>query len=484
MALIAVVIIPLLAALLCWLHPLRKAAWVITMASTWTVLALVFFVATQVLSDGKAFGVPGWLEADALSALVLMLVSVVCALAAMFAGGYMRLREHNPSGLWWFYCNYNLFAFALLVVPVLINPNLVWVGIELITLFAVLLVGFEKTTGALEAAWKFAVLTVMGAPISLLGFFVLFWAYRGVGGGETPETWEGLRTAASSMNPDLLKLSFLLVFVGFGAKSGLAPMHTWLPDAHSQAPSPVCAVLSGVKTTVPLYVILRFLSIVLASPAARIGNWMIVLGLVSVTIAAFLLLQVRDYKRMFAYSTVEHMGIILTAAGLATEASDFGAVSQMLNHAITKSLCFYVAGIVLLSLSTREIKSVRGLFRTSPFAGSALLLCALAIAGAPPFPIFLSEYSILNAGIRAGQRTSVAILATLILVAFVAILRNANLMVFGRPATHQPVPSLPASCRFAVVLAAAPVILLGIYIPVPVHTLLQLAARQLGGHGP
>jgi hydrogenase-4 component F len=322
---------------------------------------------------------------------------------------------------------------------------------------------------------------MMGAPISLLGFFALFWAYRSAGGG-TPETWDGLRSLAPSMNPSLLKLSFLLVFVGFGAKSGLAPMHTWLPDAHSQAPSPVCAVLSGVKTTVPLYAILRLLSIILASPAARVGNWMIVLGLVSVAVAAFLLLQVRDYKRMFAYSTVEHMGIILTAAGLATQASDFGAVSQMLNHAITKSLCFYVAGAALLTLNTREIKSIRGLFRTSPFAGSALLLCALAIAGAPPFPIFLSEFSILSAGVRAGQHTAVAILASLIVIAFVAILWQVNRMVFGRSATPHLAESLPMSCRLAMVMAALPVILLGIYVPVPVHDLLRLAARQLGGY--
>jgi hydrogenase-4 component F len=480
-ALNAMVAIPLLAALLCWIYPLRRAAWVITLVSTWTVLPLSVFVATQVLSGGRVIGVPGWIEADALSALVLALVSLVCALAAVFAGGYMPRTEHDSSGLWWYYCNYNLFAFALLLAPAVTEPNLVWVGVELITLFAVLLVGFEKTTNALEAAWKYAVLTMMGAPTSLLGFFVLFWAYRSAGGG-TPETWEGLRALASTMNPNLLKLSFLLVFVGFGAKSGLAPMHTWLPDAHSQAPSPVCAVLSGVKTTVPLYAILRLLSIILASPAARVGNWMIVLGLVSVGIAAFLLLQVRDYKRMFAYSTVEHMGIILTAAGLATRASDFGAVSQMLNHAITKSLCFYVAGVVLLTLSTREIKSIRGLFRVSPFAGSALLLCALAIAGAPPFPIFLSEFSILSAGVRAGQHTAVAILASLIVIAFIAILWHVNRMLFGRPATPYLVESLPASCRIAVVAAALPVILLGVYVPVPVHDLLQLAARQLGGH--
>lgn len=483
MALTAVVAIPLLAAFLCWLPPLRRFAWIVTLIANWTVLPLSVLVAAHVLSAGRVVGIPRWIEADAFSALVLILVSFVAALASIFAGGYMRRREHEHSRLWWFYCNYNLFAFALLSVPALTEPNLIWVGVELITLFAVLLVGFEKTNGALEAAWKYAILTMMGAPISLLGFFVLFWAYRSAG-GNLPETWDGLRQLAPSMDPNLLRLAFLLVFVGFGAKAGLAPVHTWLPDAHSQAPSPVCAVLSGVKTTVPLYAILRLLSIVLASPAARVGNWMIVLGLVSVAIAAFLLLQVRDYKRMFAYSTVEHMGIILTAAGLATRGSDFGAVSQMLNHAITKSLCFYVAGVVLLSLNTREIKSVHGLFRVSPFAGTALMLCALAIAGAPPFPIFLSEYAILSSGVRGGQHAAVAILAVLIVIAFVAILWHVNRMVFGKPLVPCIVESLPVSCRLAVILAAAPVVVLGVYIPVPVHNLLQLAAQQLGGHGP
>jgi len=480
MALIAILAIPLLAALLCWVRPLRRVAWGITVASTWTVLILGAYVSAEVIASKRVVGAPGWFEADGLSALMLVLVSFVLALASVFAGGYMRHGEHKGSRLWWFYSNYNLLSFALLAVPSLAEVNLVWVAVELITLFSVLLVGFENTSSALEAAWKFAVLTIMGAPIALFGFFTLFWAYRSATGGSW-ETWEGLRTAASSMDPNLLKLSFLLVFVGFGAKSGLAPMHTWLPDAHSQAPTPVCAVLSGVKTTVPLYVILRFLSIVLASPAARLGNWMVVLGLISVGIAAFLLLQVRDYKRMFAYSTVEHMGVILTAAGLATQASDFGAVSQMLNHAVTKSLCFYVAGVILLVLSTREIQSVRGLFRISPFAGSMLVLCSLAIAGAPPFPIFLSEFSILSAGMRIGQYTVVAILGTLIVIAFVAIMLHVNGMVFGKPTAPRLTEALPASCRFAVLVAAAPVVLLGVYIPAPVHDLLQLAAQQLGG---
>jgi len=481
MALIAVVAIPILAALLCWLQPLRERAWAITVVSTSVVFALTAYLSAEVIVSGRVIALPGWLECDGLSALILLLVSFVCALACIFAGGYMRHGESGAkSRLWWFYANYNLFAFALLAVPSLAEPNLTWVAVELVTLFGVLLVGFDNTSSALEAAWKFAVLTIMGAPIALFGFFALFWTYHGVTGGAW-ESWSALRVAAPALNPNVLKLSFLLVFVGFGAKSGLGPMHTWLPDAHSQAPTPVCAVLSGVKTTVPLYVILRLLSIILASPAARIGMWMTGLGLVSVGIAAFLLLQVQDYKRMFAYSTVEHMGIILTAAGLATQAARFGAVSQILNHAITKSLCFYVAGIIFLALGTREIQSVRGLFSISPFAGSALLLCSFAIAGAPPFPIFLSEFSILSAGMHAGQYATVSILALLIVIAFVAIMQHTNRMVFGKPTLPRGKSLFPASCRIAVLGAALPVVVLGVYIPAPLHELLRLAAQQLGG---
>jgi hydrogenase-4 component F len=481
MGLIVAIFLPLLAALLCWLKPLRKIAWGSTVICLSISFAFAVMTAGQVLRSGRAVAIAGWFEADGLSALVILLVGFVCTLAAIFAGGYMRHGSHQRERSWWFYCNYNLLVFALIVVPAFASPNLVWVGVELITLFATLLVGFESTPGALEAAWKMAILTIMGAPISLLGLLALYWAYHSSGGG-TAETWQGLYAMASTMPPNLLKFSFLLVFVGFGAKVGFAPMHTWLPDAHSQAPTPICAVLSGIKTTVPLYAILRLLSVILASPEARIGNWMVVFGLFSVGIAAFLLLQVRDYKRMFAFSTVEHMGIILVAAGFATHAGDYGAVSQMLNHSITKSLCFYTAGMVLLSLGTRQISEVRGLFRISPFTGGALLLSSLAIAGAPPFPIFLSEFSILSAGLRSGHNVAVAILAVLIVVAFIAIMRQVNGMLFGEPESTTPAEPVPLSCRTAVLVAAIPVVVLGVYIPGPVHSLLELAAQQLGGH--
>ncbi|MGH9685611.1 MAG: proton-conducting transporter membrane subunit [Candidatus Acidiferrales bacterium] len=479
MALIALLALPAFAALLCWLGPIRRAAWHITVVCQCAEFGLAAFIAAKVIANGRYTGAAGWFEADGLGALIVVIVTFVCTLAAIYAGGYM---SHSSKGhLWRFYSMYNLLAFALVAVPSLAGPNLTWVAMELVTLFSVLLVGFENTAGALEAAWKFSVLTIMGAPIALLGFLVLFWAWHS-GGSAQRETWDTLRAAAPAMSPALLKLSFLLMFIGFGTKTGFAPMHAWLPDAHSEAPTPICAVLSGVKTSVPLYVILRFLGIVLASPATRLGEWMVVIGLISVAIGAFLLLQVHDYKRMFAYSTVEHMGIILAAAGLASRASDFGAVFQLLNHAITKSLCFYVAGVVLLTVGTREIKSVRGLLRVSPFAGAALIFCALAIAGAPPFPIFLSEFSILSAGMRDGHFVAVSILAALIVLAFVGIMLQVNRMTFGQPERVDVHVEVPQTCRIAVLAAAVPVAIFGIYVPGPVHSLLLLAAQQLGGH--
>jgi hydrogenase-4 component F len=478
MALIAIIVLPALAAFLCWVRPFRKAGWHITVVCQCVEFGLAAFIASRVITEARVTGAAGWFEADGLSALTLVIVTFVCALAAIYAGGYM---SHSSNGkLWRFYAMYNLLSFALVAVPSQAGPNLAWVAMELVTLFAVLLVGFENTARALEAAWKFSVLTIMGAPIALLGFLVLFWAWYSAGHAQR-DTWDALQAAAPMMSPSLLKLSFLLVFIGFGTKTGLAPMHTWLPDAHSEAPTPICAVLSGVKTSVPLYVILRFLGVVLASPGARMGEWMVVIGLISVAIGAFLLLQVHDYKRMFAYSTVEHMGIILAAAGLASRASDFGAVFQLLNHAITKSLCFYVAGIVLLTVGTREIKSVKGLLRVSPFAGAALIFCALAIAGAPPFPIFLSEFSILSAGIRDGHAVAVSILAALIVLAFVGIMLQINRMTFGQPERVEVHVGVPQTCRIAVLAAAVPVAVLGIYMPGPVHSLLLLAAQQLGG---
>jgi hydrogenase-4 component F len=477
MNVIVLLVLPLAAAALSFL-PLWRYASVVTLASSLAVLVVSVQLAGWVVSGGPVVVFPKWIAVDGLSALVLLLIALVGAMAALFSWGYMSATSYAPRRLRIYYANFNLFIFSMLAIPVLVEPTLVWIVVELTTLCSALLVSFENTREALEAAWKYVVLSLMGAAVALLGFLVLFAALQAAGGGTY--TWDGLVNAAPRMSSILLQTAFVLILVGLGTKVGLVPMHTWLPDAHSQAPSPVCALLSGVETTAVLYVILRLFPVLKSAPSAHAEMWAIVFGLVSVGVAAFLLLQVSDYKRMFAFSTVEHMGIILLAAGLGTSSAHYGALYQALCHTLTKSFCFFAAGAALLAVGTREIASVRGLIRTSPAAGASLLIGGLAIAGAPPFAVFLSEFSILKAGLTEGRYLAMGLLVLFVAIGFFGILQHINRMVFGASSGNaRPPVRLPASCLAALGVSALLVMALGLYMPEPLHQLLRLAAAAL-----
>ncbi|HLK11708.1 MAG TPA: proton-conducting transporter membrane subunit [Candidatus Binatia bacterium] len=475
--LVLVPAIPLATVLLSRLPLGRRFPSAVTLVAAGTDLALAVRLALRVVAAHEVVAIRDWVALDGFGATLLLLITFVATMAALFSGGYVATHEREPRRVRSYFMQFNLFIFALVLVPVLAEPALVWIAVEFTAVFSVLLVGFDRSQAALEAAWKYIALMFMGAAIALLGFFLLFWAQDLVGSG-APYSWSGLRAAAPAMPPTLTTAAFLLVLVGFGVKVGLVPMHTWLPDAHSQAPSPVCALLSGVKTTTALYVILRLGSLL---PLAAMRAWMPAVGLLSVGVAAFLLLQVRDYKRLFAYSTVEHMGIMVTATGLGVTAGAHGAMLQMITHSLTKSFCFFAAGAALLAAGTREIAAVQGLIRTSPAAGAALLLGALAIGGAPPFAVFLSEFSIFRAGLVERQYVVTGLLVTFVTVAFFGILMHVNRMVFGRPVT--PVGHverrLPVTCLVTLVLAAIPVVALGVYEPSWVDALVRLAAADL-----
>jgi hydrogenase-4 component F len=482
MILLALVAIPLFAAGLTLLS--RRAAWGagVTLAGTLATLGLALRAVTAVVAfpDHRLVAVPHWIALDPLGALILGLVAFVSVTAALFSAGYMRFDQ--TAGVRRYYCNFNLFVFSMLIVPLLQEPNLVWIAVELTTLFSVLLVGFTGTREALEAAWKYVVLTLMGAAVALLGFLLLYWAARQAGVGDY--TWPALTAIAPNLSPVIMKAAFIFILVGFGAKAGLVPLHTWLPDAHSQAPAPVCALLSGVETTAVLYAILRVYPVVVRVPGVHAGTWLLAFGLLSVGTAAFLLVRVRDYKRLFAFSTVEHMGVILAAAGLGTAAAHAGAMLQIVGHAVTKSFCFYAAGGVLLLTGTRDIASVHRLVRRAPAAGAALLLGGLAIAGAPPFALFLSEFSILKAGLNQGAYGATGLLVFFIAIAFFAVMNHISRMVFGPGPAEGPAPAraaLPAACRLTLVLAGVPVLVFGLYIPGLLKDLITLAAATMGG---
>jgi hydrogenase-4 component F len=497
MSVFIVLLLPLIATALVCIPFKRHWASGVTAVSCVAVLILSARIALQVAAGESVvstlkMGLLKWIAVDGLSALILLLIAFVAATAAIYSVGYMAHENLTPWKLRLYYANYNLFIFSMLAIPVLAEPTLVWIVVELTTLCSALLVSFENTREALEAAWKYVVLSLMGAGMALFGFLVLFAAMQ-ASGSDGVYTWKGLIAAAPLMPPVLLQTAFLLILIGLGTKVGLVPMHTWLPDAHSQAPSPVCALLSGIETSAILYVILRLFPVMQASPNSHAETWALVLGLISVGTAAFLLLQVRDYKRMFAFSTVEHMGIILAAVGLGASVAGYGAMQQIVSHCVTKSFCFFAAGAALMAVGTREISAVRGLIRRSPAAGAALVFGGLAIAGAPPMAVFLSEFSILKAGLTQKQYVATGLLAIFIVIAFFGIMLHINRMVFGAPENKnngslaknhlepQPVQQfhLPFSCRLALILAAVPVLVLGIYIPKPLQDLLTQAAAAL-----
>ncbi|NOY68844.1 MAG: hydrogenase 4 subunit F [Deltaproteobacteria bacterium] len=484
MELLIILLIPLVAAVLSLIHTKKgKFAAAMTIIAAFSVFILSLHIAIYPHSGmaQNTPGIKGWLSCNPLSALILLLISFVGLTASIFSFGYIgdAAKKVGSGGVRRYYARYNLFLLSMLAVPMLSQLAMVWIAVELTTLFSVFLVSFEETAESLEAAWKYVILTCMGAAFALIGILIL---YRGLTiAGGSAFTWSELIAVSPNIPPLFLAVAFLFILIGFGTKAGLVPLHTWLPDAHSQAPSPVCALLSGVETTTALYVIIRLLPVIKVIPNDYASMWLMIFGLVSVGTAAFLLLQVTDYKRLFAFSTIEHMGIILVAAGLGGQAAHLGVVYQIMAHAFTKSFCFFAAGAVLLLSGTRDISSVKGMIRTSPLAGVCLLIGGLAIAGAPPFAVFLSEFSIISAGLAGGHYLVIALLALFIVIAFCGIMYRVNKMVFGRPSGCCPQGlSLPFTCRLTLLLAIVPVILFGLYIPGHLHNLLRLAALSLG----
>ena len=479
MLLLAILAVPAVAALLSYVEPTGRWSDWITVVSMLAALALSIVAALGAVVTGEVSGMGGWLVCDGLGALIVVLVAFVGFTSALYSVGYLAHHHSSDrSDMRAYFSQFNLFMVSLLAVPLMANVALLWVALELTTLLSAFLVGFYGTSEALEAAWKYAVLTTLGAIIALLGILMLYWGTSFL--GTEAFTWNELIAAAPSMPVSIVWPAFLLILIGIGTKVGLVPMHTWLPDAHSQAPAPICAVLSGVETTTALYVILRLFSVLSRLPESEARPWFLGFGLVSIAVATLLLLRVRDYKRMFAFSTVEHMGIILIAVGIGGAEAQFAAAYQIAAHALAKSFCFFAAGLVLLLTGEQEIAAVRGLARRAPLAASALLAGGLAITGMPPSAIFISELLIFKAGLARGLYVVVGFLALFIIVGFAAILRHVTHMSFGALAKKRIGAWAEPTCMMALGITAVPLVLLGVYLPAAFEALLRLAGKAIG----
>lgn len=410
--------------------------------------SLACAVALLVALDGGRTldGWDGFLYADPLSGFFLLTVSGVTLLASLGSVSYTGAQEDSGELTGFqvklYFTFFGLFAALMLASLETGNLGLLWVLVEASTLASVALVGLEGRARSLEAAWKYVIISSLGVTIALAGTLFLFYSGSALHlGSNLGLTWPYLAAHAGALAPQSLRLAFLLAVVGYGTKVGLAPMHTWLPDAHAEAPSPASAMLSAALLNTGMYAIIRFLAIA----HARLGGTypravLLSFGFLSIVIAALFMVRKGNFKRLFAYSSVEHMGIIAVALGFGGVLGLYGALLQVLNHALAKTVLFLSSGDVSLRYRTREAAGVTGLLTAVPLTGAVLLLGTFAVLGAPPFGVFLSELTIVRAGFAHGSPAFPLLLLALLGVAFFAFARTISVMVTGPP----PAPPNPA----------------------------------------
>jgi hydrogenase-4 component F len=345
-----------------------------------------------------------------------------------------------------------LFAISAMNMALMANNiGLMWVSIELATLTTVLMVGMYRTHAALEAAWKYFILGSVGIALALFGTILVYMAALPVvGEGLDAMNWTVLIQRVSAFDPALLNVAFVFLLLGYGTKVGLVPMHAWLPDAHAEGPTPISAVLSGLLLNVALYALLRFKLLLAANPQAIApGPLMVVLGLTSLIFAAFMLYRRRDIKRLFAYSSIEHMGIIVFAFGMGGPLANFAGLLHMTMHSLTKSAIFFTVGHIAQVKGTQQIADIRGLTVTHPWLGWSLVAGAVAIAGLPPFGIFMSEFLIVSSTFSHQPLLAIPLVFGL-LVAFGALFLCVGGVAFGEPSGEGNVCSrLCSSCAGA-----------------------------------
>ncbi len=405
---------------------------------------------------------------DGLGAWTILCAAIVYLLASIYAVGYMRLIG-EPRRLFRFYALFAGFALSTLVGPLMNNAGLYWIAIEVTTLISTFLVAYEHEATSIEAAWKYIIVVSSGISLALLGTILFYWGGTFVLGPTYDMTWGALRQIAPRLNPALASLSFLLVLIGFGTKVGLAPMHTWLPDAHSEAPAPVSALLSGALLNTAMVGIVRYLAIADAAGISFVARGaLIALGVFSLIVSALFIVRQTGLKRLMAYSSVEHMGVIALGFGFGGALGVAGALYQMLNHSLNKSAMFFGAGSVMRAYGSKRIANIRLVGQHFPVLGGLWLAGAVAITGAPPFALFLSELAIIRAGLAESRWLLVALIAVLLIVVFVGFLNHFREMYFEEPTRERKkLPTISVWCVVPMWLAILPLIVMGLWWPQP-----------------
>lgn len=488
MIILLLLIIPLLAALLCLM--VRSRAWWerLNLLAFGTVAGLAVLLGLDVAYQGKVSALGGFLQADALSALVVGLTAFVALVCGVYAVGYFRrdLLEGRVSErqLRHYYVLTPLFVGAMLLAPLADNLGIMWVAIESTTLASVLLVTFYNQKTSFEAGWKYIIIGGVGISLALFGTVITYSSAVGVLGGQATQgmSWSVLAGIAGRFNPTAMRLAFVLVVLGYGTKAGLAPMHTWKPDAYAEAPVPAATLLGAAFINSAIYAIMRF--DVLAEkclghafPSALLVGF----GVFSILLAAPFVLVQRNFRRLLAYSSIDHAGIMVAALGFGGKLGALGAVLHMLFHGVTKPLLFFSAGNVQQEFGSPHFRNVRGVIHTLPWTAGLFLLAAFAVTGTPPFSLFQSEFTALSAALAADWNWAAGLFVFGVVMIFVGfLLHMSNLNLGAAPECGSRARECPWKLG-AMLLVALVVVAIGFWLPQPLFQLVHQSANILGG---
>ncbi|MFA5038654.1 MAG: hydrogenase 4 subunit F [Candidatus Omnitrophota bacterium] len=398
-----------------------------------SVLCAAGILFKEVLFQGPCV-VRDFLYVDVLSAFFILVTAVISFAASLYSTGYVKkdtgegvISEQKARV---YYTLFNLFCFSMFFCPALNNLGLLWVAVEMTTLVSAFLVGFYNKKESVEAAWKYIIICSVGIIFALLGTILFAYAYS-LTGAKTL-AWTDMMALAQGLDPRVLKIAFIFILVGYGTKAGLAPMHTWLPDAHSQAVAPISALLSGVLLKTAFYAILRFgMILIKAGELAYFSHLMMFFGLISLVISCGFILVQKDVKRLLAYSSIEHIGLVAVSFGLATPLAFAAGLFHVFNHAVTKAFMFFGAGNIVHAYKKRNMNSIKGVMRLLPFTGVMTLLGVFALGGFPPFSVFASEFLVLAAAFANGSYAVGGCLLLFLGLVFAAFLHHFAKMLYG-----------------------------------------------------
>jgi hydrogenase-4 component F len=474
--------LPLAGSALLALFGHRRVAPRINVAVSLATLLAAAALTARVAGDGPLLVLERQFFVDPFNVFLVALTAFVGFTTSIFSQPYMRIEEEhkrlNPARLRLYHSMYQLFNFTMLLALLTNNMGILWVAMEAATLTTVLLVSLYRTPASLEAAWKYFILCGVGIAQALFGTILLYFAAEkllGAGGGAL--LWTELDGVKNQLEPTVLSLAFVFLLVGYGTKVGLVPLHNWLPDAHAEGPTPVSAVLSGLLLNVALYAVIRCKVLVEGAVQTSFAKELMMgFGLTSVVVAALLLSRQKDIKRLFAYSSIEHMGIITFAFGMGGPIANFAGLLHMTVHSLTKSAIFFTVGHATQKTGTQVMDDIRGLIKISPLLGWGLVLGSLAILGMPPFGVFASEFLVLTTAMREQPWATPVLLGALGL-AFAAVFSKVQPMVFGET-TAKRLPLRPSMIPVFTHLAL--VLMLGLWIPPFLADWYRQAARLIG----